>query len=54
MASIIVDEKISDLGHSRADFPRENALQLIERLSAEIPDRTHRAKFREVALSKLE
>ena len=53
MATLVLEEKVAALGHTREAFPRDKAQQLVERLAAEIEDEDKRPGFQQAALEGL-
>jgi len=53
VAPVILDEEIKDMGEERDSFPVEKVSLLVEKVSAEIADDTHRIAFQKTALGAL-
>jgi len=53
VAPVILDEEIKDMGEERNSFPVEKVSLLVEKVSGEIADDTHRIAFQKTTLSAL-
>jgi hypothetical protein len=53
VASVILEEEISDMGESKGNFPVEKASLLVEKISGEIADDAKRIEFQKTALASL-
>ncbi|MEA3459281.1 MAG: roadblock/LC7 domain-containing protein [Chloroflexota bacterium] len=54
MAALIIDEKVAASGWDKDSFPRENAAELVEKVSAEIGNEERGLQFQRTMLEVLE
>jgi len=50
---ILIEEEIANLGEARENFPRAKVAELVERVSAQIEDDTHRLNFQRIILQAI-